>query len=93
MKYIIIHNIEDKQSKGNLLQHMVFCREDVEVELQWMTSRYEEIFDIPKRILPTVIIPVPDYKYIMMIIRIHWLIRYYCNYQCWILTQVQESIL
>lgn len=58
MKYIIIHNVEDKQSREFVATYG--SREDVDVELDDggpIRVKYPYI-----SAFPTVIIPVPDYK-------------------------------
>ena len=58
MKYIIIHNVEDKQSREFVATYG--SREDVEIELDDggpIRIKYPYI-----SAFPTVIIPVPDYK-------------------------------
>ena len=58
MKYIIIHNVEDKQSREFVA--IYGSREDVEIELDDggpIRIKYPYI-----SAFPTVIIPVPDYK-------------------------------
>ena len=58
MKYIIIHNVEDKQSREFVATYG--SREDVEIELDDggpIRIKYPYI-----SAFPTVIIPIPDYK-------------------------------
>ena len=58
MKYIIIHNVEDKQSREFVATYG--SREDVEIELDDggpIRIKYPYI-----SAFPTVIIPVPEYK-------------------------------
>ena len=58
MKYIIIHNVEDKQSREFVATYG--SREDVEIELDDGGPIRIKYTDISA--FPTVIIPVPDYK-------------------------------